>query len=529
MLILQHLTYIHSNKDLLFENIDLSISDHNKVALIGNNGTGKSTLLKIIAGQLTPSGGSVHMDSAPYYVPQHFGQYDSLTVGDALKVNTKLNALHAILAGDASEENMNALDNDWMIEEKCAQALESWQLDELNLDQPMAELSGGQKTKVFLAGISIHQPDLVLLDEPGNHLDRAGKQLLFDFLDSWQGAILLVSHDRELLNHFDMIAVLKKQGITLYGGNYEFYLEQKEIEANALQEDLKSKEKALRKAKEAERETAERQQKLDARGRKKQEKAGLPKIMMNTFKNSAENSTAKQKDLHAEKVGGIARELSDLRSAVPAHDKMKIDFDHSRLHQGKILITAEEVNFGYAGKMLWGQPLSFQIVSGERIVLRGANGSGKSTLIQLILGQREPVTGNMITNFAHALYIDQDYSLIRGSISIFEIAQTFNQMGLQEHEVKIRLNRFLFPKEYWDKPCDALSGGEKMRLMLCCLTIQQQSPEIIILDEPTNNLDIQNVEILTNAINEYRGTLLVVSHDAWFLREIGVERSIELN
>jgi ATPase subunit of ABC transporter with duplicated ATPase domains len=528
MLILQHLTYIHPNKDILFQNLSLSIAEHSKVALIGNNGTGKSTLLKIIADELMPSEGTVSVYPLPYYVPQHFGQYDSLTVAEALLVGDKLRALAAILEGEASAHNLNVLNDDWLIEEKCLQALDRWQLQGVNLYQSMGKLSGGQKTKVFLAGIDIHQPEMVLLDEPGNHLDRDGKQLLLNFIDSWQKSLLVVSHDRVLLNHLNTIAVLNQQGITLYGGNYDFYLEQRDLELTALQEELRNKEKALRKAKDAERDAAERQQKLDSRGRKKQEKSGLPKIMMNTFRNSAENSTARQKAVHAEKTGGIAQELSDLRNTVPAPDKIKIGFDHSRLHQGKIFIMADNINFGYADKPLWNKPISIRIVSGQRISVTGKNGSGKSSLMKLILGDVEPKSGHIERKYNQAIYIDQDYSLIRGSTTVYEKVCSFNESGLQEHELKIRLNRFLFSKTYWDMPCDTLSGGEKMRLMLCCFTIQQQSPDMIVLDEPTNNLDIGNVEILTNAINEYRGTLLVVSHEQSFLDQIGISESIEL-
>src|SRR5699024_12779 len=128
----------------------------------------------------------------------------------------------------------------------------------------------------------------------------------------------------------------------------------------------------------------------------------------------------------------------------------------------------------------------------------------------------------------HSVYIDQEYSLINNHLQIYEQVQQFNRTGLQEHEVKIRLDRFLFSKDDWDKPCKTLSGGERMRLMLCCLNITNQSPDIIILDEPTNNLDLQNIEILTNAINEYEGTLIVISHDKIFLKEVNIERMIEL-
>ncbi len=528
MLFLQNVSYLHPNKDLLFDNINLTVNDHDKIALIGNNGSGKSTLLKLIAGEVQPSGGQVTVAVKPYCVPQIFGQYNQLTVAQALQVEEKLNALRGILAGNVTEENYALLDDDWTIEERCKEALEYWQLTDLHLSQRIETLSGGQKTKVFLAGMAIHQPELVLLDEPSNHLDLAGRQLLYHFIQSVQSTLVVVSHDRKLLNLLDAVCELSKHGMATYGGNYDIYAAQKQTEINALHQDLQSKEKALRKAKEKERETLERQQKLDARGKKKQEKAGVARIMMNTLRNSAENSTSKMKDVHAEKIGGISQELQELRSSLPEVDKMKFGFDNPALHKGKILFTATGINFSYDTQPLWKENLDLQITSGERMALKGVNGSGKTTLIKLILGHLEPQTGKTYKADTTSVYIDQDYSLIDKGLTVYEQAQTFNTSALQEHEIKIRLTRFLFTKEYWDKPCSTLSGGEKMRLLLCCVTIYAQSPDMIILDEPTNNLDIQNIEILTRAINEYEGTLIVVSHDAYFLEQANIERVIQL-
>ena len=528
MLILQNLTYIHPGKDLLFDNINFTVSDRNKVAVVGNNGTGKSTLLKIIAGEWQPSGGLLKVDAIPYYVPQIFGQYNHLTIAQALRIEDKLNALKAILNGNVTEANLALLDEDWTIEERCREALSYWKLEDLDISQKMEALSGGEKTKVFLAGIAIHQAAFILLDEPSNHLDTAGRQLLYNFIQSTSCTLIAVSHDRKLLNLLDTVYELDKRGITMYGGSYDFYTAQKRIENNALNQDVKSKEKELRKAKEKERETVEKQQRLDARGKKKQEKAGLPTISMNTFKNNAEKSTARLKSVHAEKTGGIAQELQALRAALPDTDKMKLGFDDAALHKGKILFTATAINFGYGNQLLWQQASSFQITSGERIALKGLNGSGKTTLIKIILGKLEPQTGTVYRADNQPVYLDQDYSLIDSRLSVYEQAQQYNTSALQEHEIKIRLARFLFTKENWDKPCSVLSGGEKMRLMLCCLTISNQSPDMIILDEPTNNLDIQNTEILTGAINDYQGTLIVISHDEYFLEQINAKQVIHL-
>ncbi len=528
MLILQNISYTHSNKDLLFDNIDLAVNNHDKIALIGNNGVGKSTLLKIITGELHPSGGQLKVGAKPYLVPQIFGQYNHLTLSRALQVEDKINALNEILKGNATEKNLSLLNDDWNIENRCNEALEYWQLNNLDLTQKMEALSGGQKTKVFLAGISIHQPGLVLLDEPSNHLDTFGRQLLYDFVKSTSGTLIVVSHDRKLLNLLNIVCEMNKHGITVYGGNYDFYAEQKQIENNALIQNIQSKEKALRKAKEKERETLERQQRLDNRGKKKQTKAGMPKTMINKMKNDSESSTSKVKSVHAERIGGISQKLKELRSCLPGIDKMKFGFDDSALHQGKILFTAKNINFSYSTQPLWNENLNFQITSGERIALKGLNGSGKTSLIRLILGSLRPKTGTVYRAENKPVYIDQDYSLLDNKTDVYEQAQEFNNSALQGHEIKIRLNRFLFTEEDWDKPCSALSGGERMRLILCCLTINSQSPDIIILDEPTNNLDIQNLEILTAVINEYQGTLIVVSHDETFLEHIKIERTIEL-
>lgn len=528
MIILQNISYTHSNKELLFTTINLVVNTNNKIALVGPNGAGKSTLLKIIAKELQPSSGTIEVHYEPYYLPQIFGQYNHLTIEQALQVDQKLTAFREILHGNVTEENLNVLNDDWTIEERCKEALLYWQLTDLDLTQKLELLSGGEKTKVFLAGIMIHQPKLILMDEPSNHLDLQGRELLYGFIKAATITMLIVSHDRKLLNLLDTTCELKANGIKSYGGNYDFYIEQKDIEKDALMQDINSKEKALQKAKEKQRETIERQQKLDARGKKKQEKSGVSRIMMNTLRNKAENSTSKTKSVHTEKIGGISQELRDLRDGISSVDKMKFGLDNSRLHKGKRLISAEAINYSYNEKLIWNDDISFQIISGERIALKGNNGAGKTSLIKLILEEINPKTGTLKTVDCKSVYIDQDYSLINNKLSVYEQTQKNNTSGLEEHDIKMRLSRFLFTKSDWDKPCFYLSGGERMRLMLCGLTITNQAPDLIILDEPTNNLDIQNIEILTAALNEYQGTLIVVSHDAVFLEQIHIERSINL-
>jgi ATPase subunit of ABC transporter with duplicated ATPase domains len=528
MLTAQEITYIHPDKERLFENLHLSVQKQDKIALIGDNGTGKSTLLKILAGILQPTFGLVKSESQPYYIPQHFGQFDHATVAEALRIEDKLTALSDILRGKVTERNLVLLNDDWNVEERSREALSHWHLPTLAFDQKMARLSGGEKTKVFLAGILIHKPEMVLLDEPTNHLDTESREMLYQYVTSCTNALLVVSHDRTLLELLPSVYELDKRGITLYGGNYRFYKEQKQIEEKALFQQMEEKEKALHKAKKVERETLERKQRQDARGKKKQEKARVPRIVINTIRNKAEASSAKLRNSHSEKVENLTDALKQVRQKIPDSKKMKLNFEASDLHAGRILVTAENIQFGYGEAPLWLRPLSLQIRSGERIQVKGPNGSGKTSLLKILLGAMQPTEGTLTRADIRSIYIDQDYSLIRNDLTVYEQAQQYNDGALQEHEVNIRLNRYLFTQAFWDKPCSTLSGGEKMRLMLCCLMISNHAPDLFVLDEPTNNLDIQNIEMLTAAINGYAGTLLVVSHDAFFLKEIQAERLIEI-
>ncbi len=367
MLILQNVSYIHPNKDLLFRNIDLTVNNHEKIALIGNNGTGKSTLLKIIAGELQVSSGQVNISTVPYYIPQIFGQINHLSIAQALKIEDKLNALKEILHGNTTEENFNLLNNDWTIEERCKSALNYWNLSNFDLSQKMETLSGGQKTKVFLAGISIHEPELILLDEPSNHLDTQSRQILYDFIQSTKSALIVVSHDRKLLNLLPKVCELNRQGITVYGGNYDFYSEQKQIENNALNQNIQSKEKELRKAKEKERETLERQQKRETQGKKSLKNAGIATILAGGRKNNAENTSSKLKGVHTEKINGISQELKELRSSLSDIDQMKFGFDNSKLHthfDGMIDITRE------AGSMKEAVAQAYEIAkTGDTVLL----------------------------------------------------------------------------------------------------------------------------------------------------------------
>ncbi|WP_418212850.1 ABC-F family ATP-binding cassette domain-containing protein [Bacteroides difficilis] len=562
---IQQISYIHPDKEVLFSDLNFAISKGQKLGLVGNNGCGKSTLLQIIAGQLSPSSGVIVHPDDLYYIPQHFGQYDSLTIAQALRIERKQQALHAILSGDASNENFVVLDDDWNIEERSIAALDLWGLGQFTLSYPMNLLSGGEKTRVFLAGMDIHHPSVVLMDEPTNHLDSSGRQRLYDWVEKCRSTLLVVSHDRTLLNLLPEICELEKHQINYYGGNYEFYKEQKTLMQEALQQRIEEKEKALRIARKVARETAERRDKQNVRGEKNNIKKGVPRIVLNALQGKSEKSTSKLNSAHQEKAEKLTDERNQLRGSLSPTATLKTDFNSSSLHTGKILVTAKEINFGYhphsinshiqmnneanladtgnhSGpdsndiqdngdfkQQLWQTPISFQLKSGDRLRIEGANGSGKTTLLKLITGQLQPQEGNLTRMEFTYVYLNQEYSIIDDRNSILEQAYAFNNRNLPEHEIKIILNRYLFPASEWDKSCRKLSGGEKMRLAFCCLMISNNTPDMFILDEPTNNLDIQSIEIITATIKNYTGTVIAISHDDYFIQEIGIEQRILLS
>jgi ATPase subunit of ABC transporter with duplicated ATPase domains len=527
-IIAQSISYTHPDREVLFQHISFSIAAGQKAALVGNNGTGKSTLLQVVAGLLPASGGSVQLSGGHYYAPQHLGQYNMQTVVQVLGVAKQLQALKAILNGDASEQHFTTLNDEWDIEERVKAALMYWQLQYLDLNQTIDSLSGGEKTKVFLAGILIYQPQIVLLDEPSNHLDGPARALLYQWIAQTKSTVLVVSHDVTLLNQLDITLELTRQGVTLYGGNYDFYRTQHDGQLTALQAQVDDKQKALKQAKQKARDLAEQRQRQEARGKAAGKSQSLPRIVAGHLQRQAEQSTAKMKAIQGEKFDSLSTDLQQLRTQVQEQQVLKIDLRRSNLHRGKLLIDVQEVNITFNGQPLWAEPLNFQLRSGERVRVAGRNGSGKTTLLRLLMGEQQPGEGQVVRAPFTCLYLDQEYSAIDNRLTVLAQLQQHNQRHLPEHDLKMLLYYHQFNAAYWNRPCAALSGGEKMKLLLCCMAVSNHLPDVLILDEPTNNLDVQSQEVLTTAIRSFDGTLLVISHDQYFVEQIGVERELVL-
>lgn len=522
------ISFRHAGCPFLFENISLSVPDGAKVSLIGPNGTGKSTLLKILAGLLTPESGSVSVSSRPYYIPQQIPS-GQLTVADLLGAAGKLQALKAICAGSTAQADFDALEDDWEIAERCRAALNEWGLRNITPDTSAKSLSGGEKTKAMLAGLSLNSPSVVLLDEPTNHLDQTSREKLYRMILETQATYIIVSHDISLLNLVQSTCALTASGIRLYGGGYDFYSEMHEVEEQALADQVRAEVTALRTARKQAQEVYERQERRSAQGKRNSSNAGQARILVNARGAQAQNSASRLHERHAAIIADSRQRLTELRGRQIQHGELKIDFNDTVLHKGKRLILAEGVNFAYPdSKPLWQQHLDIEVSSGDRLYITGDNGCGKTTLVKLLLGELAPSAGRIERAGFSSVYLDQEYRTLDTTASVIEMTRQHNAYNLADHEIKARLDRALFPQDTWDKSCHSLSGGERMRLWLCCMALSEQVPDLMVLDEPTNNLDIRSLSILSRTIHDYSGTLVIISHDSHFINEIGVTRRISL-
>lgn len=529
-IVITNLSYQHPNKTMLFSNLNLSISQGERVNIIGHNGTGKSTLLRILANELTPSEGSVTIKGDLFYFKQNKRFKATETVIDALGKASKLKALKAILNGTIDEGYYEILNDDWDIEQRIQDALNYWGVSGISLDTKMGELSGGQQTKVYFASLMLRQAEVLLLDEPTNHLDSSTKELFYNFIADYKGTIVLVSHDRSLLNRQSITYELSSLGIKRYGGNYDFYKQEKQVYLNSLRQKLDNSTKELKIAKKEQAHRTNQLAKEKAQNKKGEKSAGLPKIMINAFKNKAENSTAKLQGIHEQRRTALVCDISDVREKIEKDKVFDIRFPDSQLHKGKVLWKVEGVNYRYPNqdRDLWNNDLWFTIESGERILLSGKNGSGKTTLFKLFLNRLASTKGQLTSAQSNVVYLDQFYSLLDDNMTVSEQLVHFNFQKMATEVIHNLLFQYGIDVAQWNNKISTLSGGEKLKLALCCLNIGHVYIDILLLDEPTNNLDIQSIESLTNALNSFKGTMVVISHDKTFINEIGLTREIAM-
>ncbi len=488
---------------VLYDGANLHIKPKDKIGLIGLNGTGKSTLLKMIVGDLTIDGGDISQskDCTIGFLNQDLLSYQSdepildvamKAFAEAVDIHHKIDKVLAEMEANYSDElvtkltklqeRFEALDG-YAIQSKAEEILEGIGFSTSDLTRPLKEFSGGWRMRVMLAKLLLEKPSLLMLDEPTNHLDLPSIQWVENYLKTYEGAVIVVSHDRHFINNtVNTIVEVSNGKLNLYSGNYDFYLEEK---------DLRNE------------------------------------IQKNAFENQQQK--IKQTERFIERFKAKATKARQVQSRVKSLDRMdKIDDvldENAKVNfrfnfnkpSGRHVIQLSEVSKSY-GDLTILKNTDAHIERGDKIALIGANGKGKSTLLRIIAGT-EQIAGKRQEGYNVIKSFYAQHQLEALNIN-YEILEEMKASGTDKTEMQLRsvLGCFLFSDEDVFKKIKVLSGGEKSRVALAKTLISEAN--FLLLDEPTNHLDIQSVNILIQALQQYEGTFIVVSHDRYFVTEV---------
>ncbi|MFS9276271.1 ABC-F family ATP-binding cassette domain-containing protein [Streptococcus parasanguinis] len=494
--------------EVLFDNISLQVDERDRIALVGKNGAGKSTLLKILVGEEEPTSGEINKkrDLSLSYLAQD-SRFESsntiydemLHVFDDLRKTEKTLRQMELEMGEKTGADLEKLMQDYdRLSEEFRQAggftyeadiraiLNGFKFDESMWQMKIEELSGGQNTRLALAKMLLEKPNLLVLDEPTNHLDIETIAWLENYLVNYSGALLIVSHDRYFLDKVATITLdLTKHSLDRYVGNYSSFVEQKE-------------QKLLTEAK-----NYEKQQK---------EIAALEDFVNRNLVRASTTKRAQSRRKQLEKMERLDKPEAGSKSA-------HMTF-HSDKTSGNVVLTVEEAAVGYDDQVL-SEPINLDIRKMNAVAIVGPNGIGKSTLIKSIVGQIPFIKGE--ARFGANVevgYYDQTQSKLTPHNSVLD--ELWNDFKLTpEVEIRNRLGAFLFSGDDVKKTVGMLSGGERARLLLAKLSMENNN--FLILDEPTNHLDIDSKEVLENALIDFDGTLLFVSHDRYFINRVATQ------
>ncbi|MEN5177712.1 ABC-F family ATP-binding cassette domain-containing protein [Brevundimonas diminuta] len=507
----------------LFDNLTLAFG-RERTAVVGRNGVGKTTLLRFVAGLAEPAEGVIARAGTVGWLAQAQTPGDDETVAETLGVAAPLAVLHRVLAGEGSLDDM--AEADWTLEERMQAALVEVGLADLALDRHTAELSGGEQTRLRLAGLKLAAPDLLVLDEPTNHLDAEARAMIADVVSDWPGGVVLVSHDRALLRRVDRIVELSSLGARVHGGGWDLYVERRDAERAAAERDLEQAERAIGRVQRETQMAQERQARRDRAAKAARANSSDPKILLDAQAQRAEETGARSQRLAERKRQAAESDLVEARERVERVRQMALAMPPTGLPAGRMVLNLNEaVVMADNGRRLLG-PISLRLTGPERVAVTGPNGAGKTTLLKLIAGLVEPSVGSVELPVRAAL-LDQQAVMLNPDETLVDAWLRLNPRGTP-NAARAALARFLFRNVQADRKTGELSGGERLRAALACVMTGTQPPQLLVLDEPTNHLDIDSVEAVEAALSGYDGALVVVSHDADFLANLGVERTVVL-
>ena len=507
------------------------------VGLVGDNGIGKSTFARILAGSLRASAGTVTGTDGAVYIDQLL-PHSTQRVDSALDIASVRRALRRALDGEATGSDFDLIGDDWDIEERALAALSELglHLSASDLDRNLSSFSGGQATRIGLARAALVGDAWLILDEPSNNLDEDGRALLTTLLTERRGPTLVISHDRTLLTQMNSIIEMTDR-LRVYGGNFDDYEAMVAAEEEAKQQKVTDAKKSHEVEKRQRIELETKLARADRKAKRDKESKRRPKIVMNGLTNFAEKSAAKRRGDKAADEAAAWDELTAAKDALRRTSSVRLDLPDTQVHSTKRVL---EISTAASAKSERPQT----IVGPERIRLTGPNGAGKSTLLAAILAAADgrasdggaaddraadsggpPVAelfGDLdITVAAPTAHLDQQYRL-PGELTVMEAVRSGNPQ-LDPHRVHEVLAAMGLRAGRTDQICRTLSGGERFRVALASGLLQDPAPQLLILDEPGNNLDLSSLEALVTALEGFGGAMVIVTHDDRLASELSVD------
>lgn len=525
-IICSHLSFAWPDDTPLFTDLSFTAGP-GRTGLVAPNGAGKSALLRLVAGELQPAEGVVTVDGVIGYLPQTLPLRDDRSVAEVLGIAAVIDALNALAAGDSSDSVFTAIGDDWDAEERARVQLDRLGLAHVGLDRSLRSLSGGEVVTLGLARELLRRPDILLLDEPTNNLDVDARQRLYEALDDFAGCLLLVSHDRVLLDRMDRIAELRRNEITYYGGNFTAYQKMVAESQRAAEDAVRNAEQTLKREKRQRQQARERADKKANTAARTVKDAGLPRIVAGAMKRRAQETSGRNDDVHARRIDDAASRLDAAERALRDDDALVVDLPETSVPSSRMVLEARGLRIVRGSRTLV-DGLDLMVRGPERIALTGPNGAGKTTLLRALLGELAPDAGTVTVAGGRVAYLSQRLDLLDDDRTVAENLAA-SAPSLSTTRRRHLLAQFLFRDEAVDRRVGALSGGERLRATLACVMFAEPAPQLLLLDEPTNNLDLVSVGQLESALLAYQGAFIVVSHDATFIDAVGVDRVLRLD
>lgn len=523
-IVLTNISWFTPSGDPLLNNINISFN-HERTGLVGRNGVGKTTLLKIMAGDLKPAVGKVTTSASIGMLSQSLELHEQDAISDIFGIREQLKVLERIVQGDVRSEDVEK--TDWTLESRLERALSQVNLAHLDPSTSLSKLSGGQRTRIGLAALFFSVPEILLLDEPTNHMDATGRQIVMEALREWKGSLVVASHDRTLLSEMDTIVELSSHGTKSYGGNYVAYRAQKEIELAAAEHDLAHAEQVKQDVRKQAQVAAERKSRTNRKGRQLRVSGSQSKLILNSAKQRSENSGGAAARLRDKRAANAEQAVISASQQIEVMEPLSIDIPGCGLDAHRDVLEIHGLKFSYDANSPILEDVSFSIRGPERIWIVGPNGAGKSTLLSFLTGELIPQNGSVNVHVKTGR-LDQEISVLDQNVSIFD---NFSRMNpdATDNECYAALASFKFRGNAAQQITGTLSGGERLRAGLACILGSKSPPQLLLLDEPSNHLDIEATATLESALRDYDGAMCIVSHDEEFVQNVGFDRVLSLD